>query len=238
MINEKGAWYVCQDKGVELIQDKCIVLSFGINTDPSFDQHVDKEFKCQVESFDPFVEAGMFKSLRDQNPNAVTLQINQKWRFHRIGLVGDVKSVKNENQIGWMARLSDILEYTKLNNRVIDVFKMDIESGEWMFLLNIDMDYICKYVKQFLIESHSSISVAQAGHSLNDEEALKAMRKLEQCFLLFHRDMRFFEEGKSEFQEPITYKVDLKRFKSETKLIDHLVTFGELYFVNKEFLVQ
>ena len=121
----------------------------------------------------------MFKSLRDQKPNAVTLQINQKWRFHRIGLVGDVKSVKNANQIGWMARLSEILEYTKLNQKIIDIFKMDIESGEWEFLLNIDMDYMCKYVKQFVFETHSTRSYS---HSLNDNDALKAVRKFEQCF--------------------------------------------------------
>ena len=62
------------------------------------------DFKCRIESFDPFIEAGMFKQLRS-NPaskiNEVSLKVNSKWTFHRIGLVGRKEFVKNENQIGW-----------------------------------------------------------------------------------------------------------------------------------------
>ena len=186
----------------------------------------------------------MFQQLRDKKgSNKVTLQVNPKWRFHRIGIVGDVKSIKNENQIGWMTRLHEILDYTGLNNKVIDVFKMDIENGEWEFLLNLNIDYMCKYVKQFMLETHTP-EVNPNTFNLNLEQSLKVMRKLEKCFRLFHRDTRFYKDQgsglyafyKTEFQEPITYKIDLNEFKSELKIIDFMVTYGELYFVNKEFL--
>ena len=108
-----------------------MVLSFGINKDPSFDLQINEDFKCQIESFDPFVEADMFQPFRAGHPEEVTLQVNPKWRFHRIGLVGEAKSVKNEHQIGWMARFEEILKYTGLKNKVIDILKVDIEHGEW-----------------------------------------------------------------------------------------------------------
>ena len=120
---------------------------------------------------------------------------------------------------------------------------MDIENGEWEFLVNLDVDYMCKYVKQFMLETHTP-QVNPNVFNLNLEQALRVMRKLERCFLLYHRDTRFYRDfgqgtyavWKTEFQEPITYKIDLNEFKSELKIIDFMVTYGELYFVNKEFL--
>ena len=230
------------------IKDDCIVLSFGINTDPSFDIQMNDDFKCRIESFDPFKEAGMFKQLRS-NPaskiNEVSLKVNNKWTFHRIGLVGRKEFVKNENQIGWMARLEDIITYTKLNDKVIDIFKMDIENAEWDFLLNLDVDYMCKHVKQFMLETHTPEISAAGIFNLHMPEALEVMRKLEKCFLLFHRDTRFYRDNrngaygfwKSEFQEPFVHKIDVNEFKSELKIIDFMVTYGELYFVNQNFLV-
>jgi hypothetical protein len=242
----KGAWFICLDEGIAPIKNDCVVLSFGINNDESFDREMNNNFGCQIESFDPFIENTFFMSYRSRNiklKDSVTLKVNDKWRFHRIGLVGDLKSVKNENQIGWMARLDQILNYTELNNKVIDIFKMDIENGEWDFFLNLNVDYLCKYVKQFVLETHTPEIVPNV-KSVKLKEALKLMRDLEKCFLLFHRDTRFFKEGKigkygfwkTEFQEPKEYKIPLIEYKDELHIIDFMVTYGELYFVNKEFL--
>ena len=143
-----------------------------------------------------------------------------------------------------MARLEDIISYTKLNGKVIDIFKMDIESGEWDFLLHLDLVFMCKHVKQFMLETHTPEITPATVFSLNWTEALNVMRKLEKCFLLFHRDTRFYRDNrngaygfwKSEFQEPFVHKIDVNEFKSELKIIDFVVTYGELYFVNKKFL--
>ena len=51
-----GAWFVCFDKGLELVENKCTVLSFGIHQDYTFDIKANNDYKCQVESFDPFVD--------------------------------------------------------------------------------------------------------------------------------------------------------------------------------------
>jgi len=234
------------DDGVAPIKNECVVLSFGINQDESFDVEIDSSYKCQIESFDPFIEGIRFAQIRNSNINlkdSVTLKVNDKWRFHRIGLVGDLKSVKNENKIGWMARLDQILNYTQLSNKVIDIFKVDIDNGEWDFLSYVNVDYLCKYVKQIMFETHTPEIVPDV-KSVPLKEALKLMRSLEKCFLLFHRDTRFYKEGKAgkygfwktEFQEPIEYKIPLNEFKNELEIIDFMVTYGELYFVNKNFL--
>ena len=109
------------------------MLSFGINDDYTFDQAIESKYKCRMHSFDPFVEAELFKSFRKQNPSysgAYKLPITRNWNFYRMGVVGDEKQVKSKNQIGWMATLTDILELTMLVNETVDILKMDIEGGE------------------------------------------------------------------------------------------------------------
>jgi hypothetical protein len=109
---------------------------------------------------------------------------------------------------------------------------MDIESAEVGFVKSIDMDYFCKYVKQFVIEVHSN-------------EPADLLFKLEKCFLMFHRDQRFFCEGPTgpsgiltEWQKPGGYLLNLNRFKNETDLAAALFMMGELYFINGNFLKE
>ena len=244
----EGGWFVCFDKGLEPIENRCNILSFGINTDYSFDEMIHDVYKCRIESFDPYYEAQKFQILRnetDSNRNAMTLTVesNPLWRFHRIGIVGPER-VNNRNQIGWLATLEDILKYTQLENKVIDVFKMDIEHADYNVLNSLNTDYLCRNVKQFMIETHPILknSLYSYKHTL---KMLNVLRKLEQCFLLFRRDTRFFLEfssdldgngAKTEFQKPITFKLDLNHFSNEIELINYVVTYGELYFVNSNFL--
>ena len=118
-----GAWFICLDKNLFQTRENkdCTILSFGINKDPSFDVDMVYNYKCHVESFDPFIEADMFKRFRDKNPlleAAVTLNIESKWAFHRIGVVGNDSEATNLNKIGGMGTLKQILGYTKLTNKV------------------------------------------------------------------------------------------------------------------------
>ena len=236
----EGAWYVCFDKGVEVIENKCNIISFGVSSDESFDRAMNNDYGCRVESFDPYVENDFFKGIRNKDAKlaqAVTLTVNPKWHFHRIGVVDD-KSLANENQIGWMTSFNRLLGYAKLKNEVIDVLKMDIEMSEWVVLEEFDMDYICKYVKQFLLETHPQFLIPSI--KTDPDRHIHLLRKLEKCFKLFHRDTRFFKlynQGlRSEFQDPESYSIPLTEYKSETHLVDYMITYGELYFVNTNFL--
>jgi hypothetical protein len=49
---------------------------------------------------------------------SVTLNIESKWTFHRIGVVGNDSEATNLNKIGGMGTLKQILGYTKLTNKV------------------------------------------------------------------------------------------------------------------------
>ena len=94
------------------------------------------------------------------------------------------------------------------------------------------------------METHTPSRNQVFSQKLN--QALMLMRRFEKCFRLFHRDTRFYRERapeglytnwKTEFPEPITYKIDLNEWKSELELIDFMVTYGELFFVNREFII-
>ena len=233
----EGAWYVCFDEGLSVRRNACTVISFGVNDDESFDRAMNNDYGCRVDSFDPFIENGFFKAIRGKDPKlaqSVTLTVNPSWHFHRIGVV-DENSIKNENQIGWMTSYNRILNYINLKNKVIDILKMDIEMGEWIVLEELRVNYMCKYVKHFILETHAAFIFPTV--KTDSARHIHLLRKFEKCFSLFHRNTRFFKTpGRSEFQWPIKYKVPLKNYKTETNLIDYMVTYGELYFVNTNFL--
>ena len=82
-----------------------------------------------------------------------------------------------------METLENIIRFTKLENKVVDVFKMDIEGGEIDVIQNLNIDYACGYFKQFVLETHPRSLTNILLHTL--------LRKLEPCFVLFHRNTRF-----------------------------------------------
>ena len=242
----EGAWFVCMDDGVAPVQNKCNILSLGVNDDPTFDIEINQNYGCVVESFDPFIEDKLFKEIRQKNninDEQVTIKVNDKWRFHKIGITGDLKSVTNVGKVGWITTLGEILEHSNLTNKVIDIFKMDIDYSEWGVLMNLNMDYACKYIKQFMLETHTP-QINPKNIVLPEHNPLKLLRQLEKCFSLFHRDTRFYTGSKfgpygfyqTEFQEPVDFRIELKQYKTELNLIDFMVTYGELYFLNKNFL--
>ena len=116
-----GAWYVCFDNNIIKIGD-CKVLSFGINTDPSFDKVMNEKYQCLVHSFDPFIEDDSFKKIRISKPeleNAVSLNVNKNWVFHKIGIVGITEIRETNPKVGSMMSFNDIIDYIKLKDQVI-----------------------------------------------------------------------------------------------------------------------
>ena len=183
-----GSWFLCFDESLAPNKNRCNVLSFGVNTDESFDLEMNEKHGCNVYSFDPLIECERFSKIRKSHPsltNSYKLKINDKWKFYRIGLVGSNKKVVNQTKIGGMNSLENILKITHLKDKVVDVFKIDIEYGEFDLLTNLDIDYACKYFKQFMLETHPK--------SFRDTSFYYLLKRLDPCFLLFHRDTRFFK---------------------------------------------
>jgi hypothetical protein len=247
-IRNDGSYFICQDGEFKPKQDDCIVLSFGVHLDDRFDEFVNQELKCIVHSFDPFTEPDRVKKLRDSIAalkNAVTLDIKSKWKFHSIGITNEKKRTKM-NKIGWLDTYKNILDYIDLNEKVIDILKIDIEGIEWKVLPDIldkNPELLCKYVKQIAIETHpfypDSSKVGGWARLETHGEIFKIIKGLDICFRLFKRDHRFYLSPTvtSEWQkENSAFKLELHRFKDEVDLARFLLISGELYFINANFL--
>ena len=115
---------------------------------------------------------------------------------------------------------------------------MDIEGAEWNVIQQMDIDYVCKYFKQMVFATH------HRGHPHQNAENLKTVRRLESCFLLFRRDTRFYAHAEytdlgwlTEFQHDV--KINVRSYgRDGAELAAYLFSIGELYFVNKNFLIQ
>ena len=156
-----------------------------------------------------------------------------------MGIVGKENATKKGI---WMSTFEQILEHVDFVDKVIDIVKLDIEVGEYDIMKEMDLDYWCKYVKQFYVENHPPEPDRKGVAS----KWVRVVRRLEKCFSLFHRDTRFFRDFTgmygtvlAEFQPPPhNYKVNLNEYRDELDLVDYMVTFGELYFLNRNFLVN
>ena len=217
--------------------NSCHVLSFGVNDDYSFDEEMNSIFNCQVDSFDPFIESIYFQSIRTQKPylnSSPVLSIKPNWKFYRIGLSEKPSLIQNRVsaddqsfKIGDMFDFKSILKLIGAYEKTIDVLKIDIEGEEKSVLLNMDMDYVCKYVKQLMFETHKNFKF--------DE-----LVRLEKCFYMFYRHTRFFlydigspSGWRSEFQNG--YQLNLSIFSNEVNMSEYMFVNGELYFANYNF---
>ncbi len=215
-------------------------MSFGINTDDNFDRDVVQRLDCTVHGFDPYIETHEVQVLRQSDKkleNAVSLKLGGKRTFHSIGITNSTNR-KNEGQRGWMETYENILKHLNLQDQTIDYLKMDIEWAEWDVLDSMlsadDGDLMCNHVKQFAIETHSTL---MSRLTRDVESHLKIMRKLEKCFRLFRRDQRFFIlEYHSEWQKKSNFNLPLDKFNDEVDLAKFMFLYGELYFINKNFL--
>lgn len=96
----------------------------------------------------------------------------------------------------------------------------------------MDMNYACKYFKQFMFETHMNFRFNE-------------LVKLEECFFMFHRHTRFYINNlldtptglKSEFQQT-NFSLNLSMFKDELYLAEYMFVNGEFYFVNKNFFFR
>jgi hypothetical protein len=237
LVRYDGSWFICNDGNLKIEKSKCVVLSFGINTDDSFDHDVFKRLDCTIHGFDPFIEPPSVEAIRNTSEtlkNAVSLNMGGKWMFHSIG-ISDKADVKNQGQKGWIDTYENILNHLNLKDTIIDYLKIDIEGTETKvfqdILANDEGNLFCKHVKQIGVELH---------FYKYDAKSLQIIRKLlEKCFLLYRRDQRFFLNQpfeKSEWDAKSEFQLPFKYFNDEVHLANNIFFSGELYFVNKHFL--
>jgi hypothetical protein len=234
-----GIWYLCMDHKIAPVLNKCNVLSISVRESEHFDKEMNSYYGCNVETIDPFIEHVILSDLREKNPilkNRINLHLNYNWRFQRTDLIGtnlpEINSM-NINKPKKDGILRKIISKTVFENKLIDVIKIDIEKAEWIiFEDDFDIDYLCKNVKQFIIETHPIQS--DPGINIFHYNNLK---KLERCFMLYHRITKVFDHGfQNKNKKNQQIKINLNQFKDELDVIDYILTFGRLYFLNKNFI--
>lgn len=133
---------VCLDQFISPEFDNCLVYSFGINNQWSFDEAM-AQYGCQVYAFDPSMSADDYDRSRYIH-------------FYRLGLAGN--NDLNPSSSGWNISTASSI-YKMLRHRhgdkVIDVFKMDVEFAEWEVIPQmLRSGFLADKVKQLAVEIH------------------------------------------------------------------------------------
>ncbi len=131
---------VCLDQYVSPEFDNCLVYSFGINNQWSFDEAM-VQYGCHVFAFDPSMGVGD----HDRSPYI---------HFYKLGLAGSDSLPSS----GWNVSTASSI-YQMLTRRhgekVIDLIKMDIEFAEWEVITQmLRSGFLADKVKQLAVEIH------------------------------------------------------------------------------------
>ncbi|XP_071098132.1 probable methyltransferase-like protein 24 isoform X2 [Haliotis cracherodii] len=131
-----GGWEICDDAEYRPVKP-CIVYSFGISNDFSFDDTTAKNYECDVFSFDPSMALASY-------------QRSPRVRFLRLG-IGGRDSKSGSWDLHTLTSFKTMLNHT---GKFIDVLKMDVESSEWPALPNMISSGELSKVRQLLVEYH------------------------------------------------------------------------------------
>ncbi|XP_013083086.2 uncharacterized protein LOC106068302 isoform X2 [Biomphalaria glabrata] len=138
-----GGWELCDDPLYKPIKGDCLVYSYGINFDFSYDQDM-VSYGCDVHAFDPSMKTA---------PNVYQGNLY----FHATGVAAKNGTVNNPTT-GWW-QLYTIAEHRKQhhhlpNQRQLDIVKMDVEGYEHESLMLALDDGSLDDVRQLAFETH------------------------------------------------------------------------------------
>lgn len=171
-----GGWDVCM---LEPYQPKqpCIVYSFGIADDWSFDDDMAVKYGCTVKSFDPSL------NLKDHQRGAL------QW-FYSLGLAGR----NRVNEEGWeLKTMGTLLADFQEDKKIIDYLKFDIEGSEWESLEQMLVEKVLHRVKQLGFEVHFA-------KNSSPEELTTKWRILQKLHQLGFRRWHFHENAVGRFR--------------------------------------
>lgn len=146
-ITTKGNWHICQDEPYT-IKPPCLIYSFGIANDFTFDDAM-AALGCEVHSFDPSMNMSDHK--RGNNLQFHNLGIGSS---NTDGFIPRRDGYVKDRQVWKMRTVKAIMEQLNHENRVIDVFKMDVEGYEWGIMDNMMETGVLKHIRQYLLEYH------------------------------------------------------------------------------------
>jgi hypothetical protein len=153
LISLEGQKALCLDNAVRPvgvipgIPGRCLVYSFGINYEWSFDEAMEL-YGCEIFSFDPSM-------------NVSTHNRTNYIHFYQMA-IGNVDKEGWENISSVPTRtLSSIYEMLRPfhgNDAIIDYLKIDVESSEWQVLPQIIISGMMDKVRQLAVEVHIDLN--------------------------------------------------------------------------------
>ncbi|KAL7647535.1 UNVERIFIED_CONTAM: hypothetical protein RMT77_001135 [Armadillidium vulgare] len=135
-----GEKWMCFDG--QLFNEPCIVVSFGINHEWSFEDSI-SGLRCEVFAFDPTM-------------NVKNHERSELIHFYNLGLSNQSSTIMIGNVSSEVERYENILKMLDLHNKEITYLKMDVEGFELNFfndVLNTNPN-ILKNVNQLAVEIH------------------------------------------------------------------------------------
>lgn len=151
-----GNKYICFDEDVRPVPGDCLIYSFGVGGDTSWDQAMMK-YNCNIYAFD----------MTTKWDNVV---FNENFHFLNIGLYHqdvDANLNMSSDDLGFTSyemrqvafrRLVSIRDILGHKDRPIDVLKMDVEFAEWQVFEEIfgspESAKVLDDVKQIALEIH------------------------------------------------------------------------------------
>ncbi|KAK7068720.1 hypothetical protein SK128_010642 [Halocaridina rubra] len=149
-----GNKYVCFDDDVRPIPKNCLIYSFGVGGDTSWDEAM-VELNCSVYAFDMTTiwDNTMFM----ENFHFLDIQLSHENTDSKLNLTsGDDPSKKPLVVDIFMRSLETIRDFLGHQHRIIDILKMDIEYSEWHIFEDIfscpEKAKILDDVKQIALE--------------------------------------------------------------------------------------
>ncbi|XP_043246991.1 uncharacterized protein LOC122394298 [Amphibalanus amphitrite] len=164
-----GDKHVCLDEPLSLAaaHDDCLIYSFGINYDWSFDEAA-RAFGCEVHSFDPSIDYP-----EGRRSDGIT--------FHHFGIGRN----NHTNVYGWQIyTLDQIMDILGHKGRTIHYLKMDAEGGEFDMMAQQLLDgageFVLDKVEQIGFEVHYRLDprLEMGDFYLLANETIRSMREL------------------------------------------------------------
>lgn len=129
--------------------------------------------------------------------------------------------------------LNEILKEKVMIDKPVDMLRLDLAGDEWDFIRELDIDYACTHIKQLIVETQP----------FSVKDSVTVLKKLEKCFSLFHRKNwlnknRFTAKGQRDVNKKNSAN-KMQRQSGDSSIADMLndiISYGELYFVNTKFL--
>lgn len=163
----EGGKVVCNWQALARAGTGCVVLTFGVRGDVSFEQSLARRTQCQIYAFDPTVSALPSRLTREQPcPSAGGII-----HFERAG-IGPTDDATNEQQ-GTVHTLHGRfplrtlgLLAARVGARRISLLKIDCEGCEWEAFRQLHKEGFLARVDQLLIELHlPEVKLNKAGNA-------------------------------------------------------------------------